>query len=189
MNTGKNQRMNGQTQHVLIQNTKLMSAKLRVPKSLYAGGVLLAFSIALFGQNSVTNQGGEFSILGSVPGDQVLPGLSLSPSGGCIVWQDNALDRKGGGIGASLLNTSFNAGQKFRVDKVVTGTRIKPQVQLLANDNMIFVWQGSAAVGGIPYIYARFAKNSAKDATTYGSNFYTSDIQVNTYTADQQADP
>ena len=145
--------------------------------------------MALFGQISVTSQGPEFSILGSLPGDQVWPSLSLSPSGGCIAWQDNWIDRKGGGIGASLLDTRFNAGHAVRVNKVVTGSQFKPQVQLLANDNIIFVWQGSVTVGGKPYIYARFAKNAAKGATSYGTNFYTSDIQVNTYTADQQVDP
>jgi len=129
----------------------------------------------------------EFSILGSAPGDQVLPGISLSPIGGCIVWQDSIIDKLGGGLGASLLDTSFNAGHTFRVNKVTTGNQIKPQVQLLANNNIIFVWESS--VSGIPYIYARFAKNSAKNAATYGTNFYTSDIQVNTYTTDQQINP
>lgn len=148
---------------------------------------MLAFSVRIFGQNSVTNQGSEFSILGALPGDQVLPSISLSPTGGVIAWQDNVIDKVGQGIGASLLNTSFSAGTPFRVNKVVTGDQINPQVQLLANNNIIFVWQSSVA--GIPYIYARFAKNSAKGATNYGTNFYTADIQVNTYTADQQIDP
>ncbi len=52
---------------------------------------------------------------------------------------------------------------------------------------MIFVWQSS--VSGVPCIYARFARNAAKDATGYGTNFYTGDIRVNTYVADQQVDP
>jgi hypothetical protein len=183
----KKQRKHGQTQHILILNLKHMSVTFRVPKSLCMGGALFAFSIALFGQNSVTNQGPEFSILGSLRGDQVLPSISLSPTGGCIVWQDNVIDKLGAGLGASLLNTSFNAGPTFRVNRTATGDQIKPQVQLLANNNIIFVWQCSVA--GIPRIYARFARNSAKDATTYGTNFYTADIQVNTYVADQQIDP
>jgi hypothetical protein len=145
--------------------------------------------VANFMPNPLLAQGTEFSILGSVPGDQVLPSLSLSPSGGCIAWQDNWVDRKGGGIGASLLDTSFKAGHTVRVNKVIAGNQFKPQVQLLANDNIIFVWQGSVTVGGKPYIYARFAGNSAKDATSYGTNFRTADIQVNTFTADQQVDP
>jgi hypothetical protein len=166
-----------------------MRAILRIPKNLWVGGAFLAFSMALFGQTCVTNSGGEFSILGDLPGDQVWPSLSLSPSGGCIAWQDNWVDRKGGGIGASLLDASFNAGHTVRINKVITGRQFKPKVQLLANDNIIFVWQGSVTVGGKPCIYARFTKNPAKAATSYGTNFYTSDIQVNTYTADQQVDP
>jgi hypothetical protein len=185
----KNRRSSGQTKHILIEDINYMSAKFWIPKSLCTGGAVLACSLALLGQNSVIKQGGEFSVLGGLPGDQVRPCLSLSPSGGCIVWQANVIDRKGGGIGASLLGTSFNAGAPFRVNKVITGTQLKPQVQLLANDNIIFVWQGSVTAAGTPNIYARFAKNSGKNATTYGTNFYTSDIQVNTYTADQQADP
>jgi hypothetical protein len=133
--------------------------------------------------------GSEFSILGALAGDQVAPSLALSPSGGVIAWQDNFIDKKGGGIGASLLNTSFGATRRIRVNTVIAGTQIKPQVQLLANNNVIFVWQESTTVGGVPFIYARFAKNNAKDATTYGTNFHTGAIRVNTYTTDQQVDP
>jgi hypothetical protein len=166
-----------------------MSATFCVPKSLLVGGAFLAFAAAVFGQNSVVRSGGEFSILGAVHGDQVLPSLSLSPSGGCIAWQDNFIDHKGGGIGATLLDGSFNAGRIIRVNKAVAGIQLKPQVQLLANNNIVVVWQGSATATGKPSIYARFATNTAKDATTYGTNFHTLDIQVNTYTKDQQVDP
>ena len=99
------------------------------------------------------------------------------------------LDRKGGGIGAALLGGSFAASKTIRVNKVITGRQLKPQVQLLANNKILFVWQGSVTTGGIPCIYARFAKNSAKGATNYGTNFYTADIRVNTYAKDQQIDP
>jgi len=168
-----------------------MSVIFRVPKRLCTGGALFAVSMALLGQNSVTNEGGEFSILGSVPGDQVWPSLSLSSSGGCIAWQDNWVDRKGGGIGASLLDSSVppDASRSFRVNNVIVGRHVKPQVQLLAEGDMIFVWQGAVAAAGDANIYARFARNNAKDAGTYGSNFYTPMIRVNTYTLDQQADP
>jgi hypothetical protein len=164
-----------------------MAAIFRVPKMICAGGVLLAFSAALFGQTSVTNSGPEFAILGNIPGDQVLPSLSLSPSGGVVAWQDNEIDKIGQGVGASLLDTGFGAGRIFRADKTATGNQVKPQAVLLANNNILFVWEGK--VGAVPYIYARFARNSAKDATGYGTNFYTGDIRVNTYTADQQIEP
>jgi hypothetical protein len=187
MNTELNRSRHGQAQRVLIQKIKFMSAISRLPKSLFTGAALLALSGAVFGQ--FTPQGGEFSILGALKGDQVLPSLSLSPNGGCIIWQDNFIDRKGGGVGGSLLNSSFDASPTFRVNKVVTGIQLKPKVQLLADGNTIFVWQGSVTLGGRPQIYARFANGGAKNAGAYGSNFYTGDILVNTYTADQQVDP
>jgi len=173
----------------LIKITKFMSAKFRVPKSLCFGGAILAFSMTLLGQTniSVVPQGGEFSILGGLPGDQVLPSLSLSPVGGCIAWQDNVIDHNGQGIGASILSSTFTAGPQFRVNRTALGDQINPQVQVLANDMMVFVWQSS--VSGTPYIYARFTRNPAKDTANYEDKFTTADRRVNTYTTDQQIDP
>jgi hypothetical protein len=145
-------------------------------------GVCLAAAIILClpaarGQ-SVTPLGGEFSILGSLPGDQVWPALSLSPTAGIVVWEDNMIDGQGAGVGGAVLDHNLNAQPVFKVNKVATGNQIKPQVQLLRNGNTIFVWESSVA--GSPDIYARFAK---------GTNFYTADIIVNTCTTDQQVDP
>ncbi|MGA2749440.1 MAG: hypothetical protein ABSG59_11745 [Verrucomicrobiota bacterium] len=164
-----------------------MSVMFRVPKCLRLGGVL-AFSVAVMGQNSVVPQGGEFSILGALPGDQVWPSISVSPSVGCIAWQANVVGKSGAGVGGALLNSAFGASNIFRVNKIATGSQIKPKVRLLPNGNIIFVWESSAA--GTPDIYARWARGtSTKTSTSYGSNFYTSDIRVNTYMADQQTDP
>jgi hypothetical protein len=151
--------------------------------------VLFAFSLALFGQITAVKQGSEFSILGAIPGDQVSPSLSLTPTGGALTWQDNSIDKHGAGVAGCLLDTSFNAGHSFRVDKVFNGRHFKPKVQLLANNQVLYVWQGSVTANGIPSIYARFATNTAKGATTYGTNFTTADVRVNTYVRDQQVDP
>jgi hypothetical protein len=164
-----------------------MSVIFRFPGSLWLGG-FLAFSSALWGQSSITPQGGEFSILGSIPGDQVWPSISLSATGGCIAWQDNVIDKSGGGLGGALLSTSFEAGPSFRVNKTTTGTRFRPKVQLLADDNIIFVWESN--VGGAPDIYARFAEGTVtKKSISRGTNLFTGDIRVNTYVAGQQCDP
>jgi hypothetical protein len=154
------------------------------PRSLCLG-VVLAGSVALWGQN-VAPQGGEFSILGGIPGDQVWPSLSLSPSGGIIHWQDNGLDKHGAGIGGSMLDGNFAASPVFCVNKAATGDQIKPKVALLANNKIISVWESSVA--GTPDIYARFSRNT-KDTNAYGTNFYTIDLRLNSYAADQQADP
>jgi hypothetical protein len=173
-----------------------MSVIFRLPGGLWLGG-FLAFSSALLGQTSVAPQGTEFSILGGIPGDQVWPTVSLSSTGGVLAWQDSAIDKNGGGLGSSVLNTEFSAGAKSRVNSITTGNHYRPQVQLLANGNVLYVWQST--VSGTPSIYARFAKNapasasskksSAEPASSYGTNFYTADIRVNTHLPGQKADP
>jgi len=185
--TPKNQRLRGQARCTLIKHSNHMAVILRVPKAILIGGSLAVFSLALFAQTSVAPLGGEFSILGSVPGDQVLPSLSLSSSGGCVVWQDNGIDKKGAGVGGSLLDNNFISGRMFQVNRLATGDQIKPQVQLLANDNTIYVWESSVA--GTPDIYARLSKDTAKGSHAYGSNFYTVDLRANAVIADAQADP
>jgi hypothetical protein len=162
-----------------------------VSKSLCLG-VFLAGSVALLAQNPLVPQGGEFSILGAIPGDQVLPSISLSPSAGVIAWQDNVVDKHGAGIGGALLGPGFSAGgsvgRKFCANKTSTGDQINPKVQLLAGNNTITVWQSS--VTGSSDIYARLARGTtSKTESSYGTNFYTIDLRVNTYTKDQQIDP
>ena len=163
---------------------------LRVLKNFGWGG-FLAGSVAVFAQNSLTNpvvpQGGEFSILGSIPGDQVWPSISLSPTASLIAWQDNVVDKHGAGIGGAMLGTGFAAERKFTANKTATGDQLYPRVQLLANDNSVFVWQ--SGVGATPGIYARLSTGTVKKVAAYGTNFYTSDIRVNTYIKDQVADP
>lgn len=167
-----------------------MAAKNPGAKILLVSGFVLAFCATAPGQSSnaliLDPKGGEFSVLGSVPGDQVLPSLSLSPAGGILVWQDNAVDKNGSqGIGGTLLGGGFASGPIFRVEKTTSGDQINPQAQLLANDMIFCVWQSSVA--GTAHIYGRFAKNA--DAAGYGTNFTSADKQINTYTADQQTLP
>jgi hypothetical protein len=143
---------------------------------------------AVIAQSSVVPQGGEFCILGNIPGDQVWPSISLLPAAGVIVCQDNVVDKNGIGIRGAMLSTSYAAGRNFCANKTATGDQINPRVQLLADDNMIAVWQSSVA--GTPDIYARLAKGTTtKTSSSYGTNFFTIDLRVNTYTKDQQVDP
>jgi hypothetical protein len=166
-----------------------MSVIFRFRGGLWLGG-FLAFSAAVWGENLVTPQGAEFSIL-SLPGDQVWPTVSLSTSGGCVAWQDSRIDKGGGGLGTAILDTSFTAGKVARVNNTTLGNHFRPKVQLLADNNMVIVWE--SRIAGTPDIYARFAKESAKDsaknAGAYGTNFYTGDVRVNTYVKGQQMDP
>ena len=176
---------------------------LGVSKSL-GWGVFLAGAVAAFAQNPLVPQGGEFSILGAIPGDQVFPSLSLSPTAGVISWQDNFVDKNGSGIGGSMLGANFVGGPIFGANKTATGNQINAKVQLLANDAILFVWQSSVA--GTPDIYARVTKptttktetivtngtirkTETSTSSSYGTNFGTIDLRANTYTKDQQIDP
>jgi hypothetical protein len=126
----------------------------------------------------VARLGGEMNLLGSLPGDQVWPAVSLSATGGILVWEDNMIEGKGG-VGGAELDANFNAQTTFRIPKAPFYDQIKPKVQLLRGGNTIFVWESKVA--GTPDIYARFAK---------GTKFYSPlDIRVNTYIKDQQVDP
>ena len=60
-----------------------------VPRSLCLG-VFLAGSVALWGQNPVVPEGGEFSILGSMPGDQVWPSVWAIEPDGTVFWTEDA---------------------------------------------------------------------------------------------------
>jgi hypothetical protein len=157
----------------------------------FGWGSFLAGSMAVFGQstNPVVPQGGQFSILGSIPGDQVWPSISLTPSASVIAWQDNVVDKHGAGIGGAMLsvNGGYASGRIFTANKTATGDQLYPRVQLLANDNAIFVWQ--SGVGAVPGIYARLATGTVKTNKAYGTNFFTIDTRVNTWTKDQVADP
>lgn len=137
----------------------------------------------------LTPQGGEFLVIGALPGDQVWPSLSLSSSAGCIAWEGMMPKRTYQAIGAAMLNNDFTGQEIFRVNRTTaTAARIPtmPKVQLLANNDTIFVW--GSAISGTPAIYARWARG-AKNSDEYGTNFYSGDVRVNTYAATPQIEP
>lgn len=156
-----------------------MSPIFSAPKNLFSLGVLLAFSIPVMGQTYVAPQGGEFSVLGSVRGDQVLPALALSSSNTVVAWEDNFTDRKGAGIGMAMLDRNSLASRKIVVvNKNVASDQIKPAVAELAHGELAFVWE--SRIAGTPDVYMRLWKKGA---------FFTGDIRVNGYLNDQQIDP
>jgi hypothetical protein len=113
-----------------------------------------AFGLAASGQTNYLGSG-EYPVAGALSGDQVRPGLSISASGGYLVWQDNATCPHGLGIGALALDNNLHAvGARFRVNRFGFGDDEHPQVALLNNGGAVFVWQGGSL--GFQHIYARF---------------------------------
>lgn len=117
--------------------------------------------------------GGEFSLLGPPGGDQVLPSIALTPTGGMVSFYNQGL-----GIYYAALGGDYTAQSMSQVHKTATGAQVKPSVKLLHNGNFIYVWQSS--VLGQPAVFARLAK---------GTSFFTSDIRVNNDLKDQKGDP
>src|SRR5262249_51838714 len=110
---------------------------------------------AAWGQNGFNRQASEYPIAGSLAGDQVHPHLSITSTGGYIVWEDNITDGYGLGISAIRLDSSFSAAfAPFRVNAIAPGDQERPQVSLLNNGGAAFVWQGGQR--GSQHIYARF---------------------------------
>ena len=156
-----------------------MSLALSVWKRFAFSGLFAGVATAVLAENTYAPQGGEYSIAGSLPGDQVFPQVSINTSGGYIVWQDNRTDGDGLGISARRLNSSLSGSfGVFRVNEQGVGDQQNPKVTLLKSGGGVFVWQGGTTA---PHIYARFLK---PDGT-----FATGDVLVNSYVQGHQIDP
>jgi len=181
------QRLRGQSEVNLKSSSSYMPAISLRSSALVLG--LLAGANAAMGQATVSPLGGEYAIVEPVPGDQVLPSISLSQSGGVLIWQDNSINgpTRGWGHGGSLMTAQGGAiGNTYRVNSVKTGDHLAPQVQLLANNKAVYVWYSKVA--GSFDVYARLSE-PAKNESTLGTNFYTADVRVNTYVPDSQMNP
>jgi len=81
-------------------------------------------------------------------GDQVSASIASSGVNGFVVWQDNAIDGNGLGIGARFLNlqTGISSPQIVRVNQDSLFNQDNPKVAALSNGGAVVVWQ-SGKVG------------------------------------------
>lgn len=144
------------------------------------GFIVCLVNVTLTAQNSYTSQESEYSIIGTLKGDQVFADADLKSDGGYLVWQDNATDGNGMGISARRLDSSFS-GQYgiFRVNQQGSGEQRNPCVVLLSGGGAVFVWEGTQT--GNSDIYASFVSPAG--------TFITGDIRVNIYTNNDQILP
>jgi hypothetical protein len=161
-----------------------MSLSLFLRKAV--SGWVLALALALPGllcaQVAVTftSNGPEYAIAGPQPGDQAHPTAALSPLGGFLAWDDNAIDGFGAGIAAMALNSNLGpVGRPFRVNQIVGGDQILPQAALIPGGGAVFAWQGGPP--SRQNIYARFLSST--------NTWLTGDVMVNTFTANFRCQP
>lgn len=131
------------------------------------------FSVMLFGVPAVvmaqTNyysaNGTEYSVVGSLSGDQVFPDAAVTPAGGFLVWQDNATDGDGWGISARQVDSTLSGTlSPFRVNVQGMNDQENARVALLKNGGAVFVWQGG--VESYQHIFARFLTPTNTFVTT-----------------------
>jgi len=151
------------------------SKRKRMPPVFRALAKLFILLLALWGgtpvyaQVSLAPLAGEYSLSGSLAGDQTRPALAFGPGGGYVVWQDAVTDGDGIGISAQRLNDNLSGIlAPFRVNQQGAGHQENPQAAVLADGGAVFVWQGGEL--GFQKIYARFLR---PDGT-----FSTGDILV-----------
>ena len=131
--------------------------------------------------NYYATNGTEYALIGSLPGDQVFPDAAISPTGGFVVWQDNATDGDGWGISARRLDATLSGTfGSFRVNQQGAGSQENPRVAMLKSGGAAFVWQGGPL--GRQHIYARFLTSTNTFSTT-------NDIMVNAFTNYFQVSP
>lgn len=158
-----------------------MSSLLSAAKRLLCVSLALVFPVLARGQTVASTNGGQYAIAGALPGDQSFPHVSIGPSGGYLVWQDNVTDGDGLGVSTRRLDSSLSGslGENSRVNEQGDGDQEKPQVTVLNNRGAAFVWQGGKQ--GFQDIYVRFRSPS--------SLWVTGDILANTYTNGSQINP
>jgi hypothetical protein len=157
-----------------------LSPLIRIGKSLLACSVASALPIISFGQVGLIAGGGEYPIVGVLPGAQLHPHASINASGGFLVWEDNTVDGNGLGVRAAALDNNLAAaGDAFRVNVNAAGDQEHPRVTLLNGGGAVFVWQGGRQ--SFQHIYARFLSSS--------NTWATGDVQVNDSTRKYQRDP
>lgn len=97
----------------------------------------------MLAQGGFDPQGAEFSVAGTLPGDQVHADIAVAEDGGYLVWQDNHTDGDGAGISAVRLSSSATTiFEPFQVNSTSVGNQERPAIAGLTGGSHLIVWQG-----------------------------------------------
>ena len=134
----------------------------------------------LFAEGALTPLGGEYPIVGDVPGHQQNPAVAVDGGGGFIVWQNTTATSKSERILLQRLNADFaGIGAPVVVSQNNSGTNdTNPSVTLTTDGGAVVTWE-SGPRGGTD-VYARFLDGQG--------NFLTGPVRVNTQQGGIQGD-
>ena len=144
-------------------------------------GALLAF-LAL--PPAMATLGNEFQVNTYTTGDQDTPAIAMDANGNfVVVWSSSVQDDGGGwGIfGQRYDATGTPQGSEFQVNTFTTGDQFLPAVAMDTAGNFVVVWNSEFQDGSG---WGIFAQRYDATGTPPGS-----EVQVNTYTTDNQALP
>lgn len=171
--------------HDLLSSSPMMPLYFRAKKTFACLCMALMFlsTFTAFSQsaNYYSTNGTEYSVVGSLLGDQFLPDVAISKTGGFVVWQDNVTDGSGWGISASRIDSTLSGTlAPFRVNVQGTNNQENPRVALLKDGGAAFVWQGGAP--SQQHIFGRFL-------TPTNTFLTTNDLLISTSTNCFQVNP
>lgn len=156
-----------------------MCSKLSLKKNLVAGLVLSGSVAASLAAASLGKSGVEYSLLPTLPRDQVLPHLSLGLNGGYLVSQDATVDGNGWGIRGRRINSDLSSTRwTIAVNSITPGDQQNAKVAVLDDGAAAFAWQSSTGSGD--RIYVRFV--------TSGGTFTGTEIPASEVAAGHQND-
>ncbi len=106
------------------------------------GLLMLTWVPELLAQGSFMAQGGEYKVLGDLPGDQIHPSVAVGLGRGYLVWQDNGSTAAGTSIKLKRLQGLQPDGfGHYAVNTSETNRNEFPQVTLMADGSAVVVWQ------------------------------------------------
>jgi Ca2+-binding RTX toxin-like protein len=128
-------------------------------------------------------QGSEFQVNTYTTNSQYIPSITALIAGGFVVtWTSEGQDGSRGGIYAQRYDSNGVAqGSEFRVNTTTTDRQYLPSITALNDGGFVVTWMSDGQDGSAGGIYAqRYDSNGAVQG---------SEIQVNTYTIDNQYYP
>jgi hypothetical protein len=97
-------------------------------------------------ESPLSFEGVEYAPAGKQLGDQFAPSLAYGQNHGVVVWEDNAMDGNGLGIGARRMNQHLSGVHSaFRVNEVAEGDQRFPSATVLDDGTVVFAWQSGVA--------------------------------------------
>jgi len=104
-------------------------------------GFSISASLVIAQAANFSPVGSEYSLSSGLVGDQMNSKLALGTSGGWIVWEDNAIDGNGLGIGALSVQPNLSGGfSPIKVNAEVGSDQNSPDVIALPDGSTIFGW-------------------------------------------------